>query len=106
MYICLPLYNYIAKVNSMINGNLLLILLDNEPIAVPKFISAQKLLEDKFILEFSSNHKNKKKTRTLELTIGETACFVKLSQIFFVILLSEVYCQSVIMVLNLLLYMY
>ena len=77
MYICLPLYNYIAKINSMINGNLLLILLDNEPIAVPKFISAQKLLEDKFILEFSSNHKNKKKTRTIELTIGETACFVK-----------------------------
>ena len=54
-----------------------MILLDNEPIAVPKFISAQKLLEDKFILEFSSNHKNKKKTRTIELTIGATACFVK-----------------------------
>ena len=26
-------------------------------IAVPKFISAQKLLEDKFILEFSNNDK-------------------------------------------------
>jgi uncharacterized linocin/CFP29 family protein len=55
-----------------------LILLDNEPIAVPKFISAQKLLEDKFILEFSSNHYNKKKIRkTIELTIGDIACFVK-----------------------------
>jgi uncharacterized linocin/CFP29 family protein len=55
-----------------------LILLDNEPIAVPKFISAQQLLEDKFILEFSSNHYNKKKIRkTIELTIGDIACFVK-----------------------------
>jgi hypothetical protein len=57
-----------------------LILLDNEPIAVPKFISAQKLLEDKFIIEFSYNNKNKtnkiKKIR-IELTIGEIACFVK-----------------------------
>jgi hypothetical protein len=40
-----------------------LILLNNEPIAVPKFISAQKLLEDKFILEFSNNEDNKKKIR-------------------------------------------
>jgi uncharacterized linocin/CFP29 family protein len=54
-----------------------LILLDNEPIAVPKFISAQKLLEDKFILEFSNNDKNIKKKRIIELTIGEIACFVK-----------------------------
>ena len=28
--------------------------------AVPKFISAQKLLEDKFVLEFSNNDKNNK----------------------------------------------
>jgi hypothetical protein len=59
-----------------------LILLDNEPIAVPKFISAQKLLEGKFILEFSYNDYNKKKIRkarkqTIELTLGEIACFVK-----------------------------
>ena len=58
-----------------------MILLDNESISVPKFISAQKLLEDKFILQFSSNdyNKNIKKTRrtTIELTIGEIACFVK-----------------------------
>ena len=56
-----------------------MILLDNEPISLlPKFISAQKLLEDKFILEFSSNHYNKKKIRkTIELTIGDIACFVK-----------------------------
>ena len=56
-----------------------MILLDNEPLAVPKFISAQKLLEDKFVLEFSNNDKNIKKTRrtTIELTIGEIACFVK-----------------------------
>ena len=57
-----------------------MILLDNEPIAVPKFISAQKLLEDKFILEFSyndKNNKNRKQKRTIELTIGDIACFVK-----------------------------
>ena len=56
-----------------------MILLDNEPISLPKFISAQKLLEDKFILEFSYNDKNKKKIRkrTIELTIGDIACFVK-----------------------------
>jgi hypothetical protein len=54
-----------------------LILLDNEPVAVPKFISAHKLLEDKFKLEFTSNDYNKKKARTIELTIGDIACFVK-----------------------------
>jgi hypothetical protein len=54
-----------------------LILLDNEPVSVPNFISAQKLLEDKFILEFSNNDKNTKKKRIIELTIGEIACFVK-----------------------------
>jgi hypothetical protein len=56
-----------------------LILLDNEPIAIPKFISAQKLLEDKFKLEFTSNnHYNKKKIRkTIELNLGDIACFVK-----------------------------
>ena len=55
-----------------------MVLLDNEPIAVPKFISAQKLLEDKFILEFSSNNDyNKKNRRTIELTIGDIACFIK-----------------------------
>jgi hypothetical protein len=55
-----------------------LILLDNEPIAVPKFISAQQLLEDKFILEFSNNDKNIKIGRTtIELTMGDIGCFVK-----------------------------
>jgi hypothetical protein len=54
-----------------------LILLDNEPIAIPKFISAQKLLKDKFVLEFSNNDKNNKKRKTIELTIGDIACFVK-----------------------------
>ncbi len=53
-----------------------MILLDNEPISLPKFISAQKLLEDKFLLEFSYNDK-KKKRKTIELTIGDIACFVK-----------------------------
>jgi hypothetical protein len=51
-----------------------------KPVAVPKFISAQKLLEDKFVLEFSSNNDyNKKNTRrtTIELTIGDIACLVK-----------------------------
>ena len=59
---------------------MLLILLNNEPIAVPKFISAQKLLEDKLILEFSNNdrnNKNRKQKRRIELTIGDIACFVK-----------------------------
>jgi hypothetical protein len=50
-------------------------------VAVPKFISAQKLLQDKFFLEFTSND-NKNKTNKIkkiriELTIGEIACFVK-----------------------------
>ena len=56
-----------------------MILLDNEPIFLPKFISAQKLLEDKFILEFSNNGKINKKPRkrTIELTICDIACFVK-----------------------------
>ena len=55
-----------------------MILLDNEPISVPKFISAQKLLKDKFVLEFSNNDKNNRKIRkTIELTIGDIACFVK-----------------------------
>ena len=57
-----------------------MILSDNEPLAVPKFISAQKLLEDKFILEFSNNDYNKKNTKkrqSIELTIGDIACFVK-----------------------------
>ncbi len=53
-----------------------MILLDNKPISLPKFISAQKLLEDKFLLEFSYNDK-KKKRKTIELTIGDIACFVK-----------------------------
>jgi hypothetical protein len=63
-----------------------LILLDNETaVALPKFISAQKLLEDKFILELLPriNDKNNKKIRktkrtTIELTIGvDVTCFVK-----------------------------
>jgi hypothetical protein len=60
-----------------------LILLDNEPLAVPKFISAHKLLEDKFLLEFTSNNDyNKKKIgkarkQTIELNLGDIACFVK-----------------------------
>jgi hypothetical protein len=57
-----------------------LILLDNEPISVPKFVSAQKLLEDKFILEFSNNYRYNKKTRktnTIELNLGDIVCFVK-----------------------------
>jgi len=55
-----------------------LILLDNKIESVPKFISAQKLLEDKFILEFSNNDKTIKNTRiTIELNLGDIACFVK-----------------------------
>ena len=36
-------------------------------------------MEDKFILEFSNNDKNIKKTRerTIELNLGDIACFVK-----------------------------
>jgi hypothetical protein len=54
-----------------------LILLDNEPISLPYFISAQKLLEDKFILQFSYNDRNNKKRKTIELTIGDIVCFIK-----------------------------
>jgi hypothetical protein len=54
-----------------------LILLDNRIESLPKFISAQKLLEDKFILEISNNDKNIKKRKIIELTIGDIACFVK-----------------------------
>jgi hypothetical protein len=56
-----------------------------QAVALPKFISAQKLLEDKFILELLPriNDKNNKKIRktkrtTIELTIGvDITCFVK-----------------------------
>jgi hypothetical protein len=56
-----------------------LILLDNEIESLPKFISAQKLLDDKFVLEFSNNDKNTRKIErtTIELTMGDIACFVK-----------------------------
>ena len=58
-----------------------MILLDNETVAVPKFISAQKLLEDKFILEISTiDNKNKTKKNKkimIELNLGDIACFVK-----------------------------
>jgi hypothetical protein len=62
-----------------------LILLDNETIVfLPIFISAQKLLEDKFILELLPNNNDKiykkirKTRRTIELTIGsDVTCFVK-----------------------------
>jgi hypothetical protein len=54
-----------------------LILLDNESISVPKFISAQKILEDKFILEISNNDYNIKKIeKTIELNLSDIACFV------------------------------
>ena len=65
-----------------------MISLGNEPISLPKFISAQKLLEDKFKLEFTSNiEDNKKKIRktrsqTIELIIGDIACFIKPSSDF------------------------
>ena len=54
-----------------------MILLDNKIESLPKFISAQKLLEDKFILEFSYNDKNIKKRQKIELNLGDIACFVK-----------------------------
>ena len=54
--------------------------METESISLPKFISAQKLLEDKFILEFPSNNEDNKKKirkRRLELTIDDISCFVK-----------------------------
>jgi len=55
-----------------------LILLDNKIESLPKFISAQKLLEDKFILEFSNNKNGKKPRKSrIELNLGDIACFVK-----------------------------
>jgi hypothetical protein len=59
-----------------------LILLDTEPISLPKFISAQKLLEDKFILDFSKNARKARKRQMVELTIGDIACFIKPSSDF------------------------
>ncbi len=41
---------------------------------IPKFISAQKLLEDKFFIELSKNNKNKKK---IELILGNKVCIFK-----------------------------
>ena len=56
-----------------------MILLDNKIESLPKFISAKKLLEDKFIIEFSYNNKNNKKIRKIgiELNLGNIAFFVK-----------------------------
>ena len=56
-----------------------MILLDNKIESLPKFISAQKLLEDKFVLEFTNNDKINKNTkkRIIELNLGDIACFVK-----------------------------
>jgi hypothetical protein len=63
-----------------------LVLLDNETaVALPKFISAENLSEDKFILELlpRNNDKNNKKIRktrrtAIELTIGgDIARFAK-----------------------------
>ena len=54
-----------------------MILLDNKIESLPKFISAQELLKDKFILEFSKNARKERKRQTIELTIGDIACFVK-----------------------------
>ena len=66
-----------------------MILLDNRIESLPKFISAQKLLEDKFILEFSNNDRNNKKIRkTIELTIGDIVCFVKFH--------SEFVCDTIV----------
>ena len=61
-----------------------MILFDNKIESLPKFISAQKLLEDKFTVEFSNNDKNKniRKKSTIELTIGDIACFVKPHSVF------------------------
>ena len=86
-----------------------MIILDNEPVVVSKFISAHKLWEDKFVLEIFYNNKNKnrkQKITTIELTIGDIACFVKPHSVLFVIPLSEGYFQNVIMVLNLQQYLY
>ena len=62
----------------------MILLLDIETESLLKFISAQKLFEDKFILEFSNNNDDNKiklpklKKRRTELTIGgDIACFVK-----------------------------
>ncbi len=57
-----------------------MILLDNETKSLPKFISTQKLLQDKFVLECSfndRNNKNRKQKMRIELTICDIACFIK-----------------------------
>ena len=58
-----------------------MILLNNKIESLPQFTSAQKLLEDKFILEFTSNNNKTNKTnkikKRIELNLGDIACFVK-----------------------------
>ena len=54
-----------------------LILLDNESIFLPKFISAHKLLVDKFVFSSNNDYNKKKIRKTIELTIGDISCFVK-----------------------------
>ena len=71
---------------------------------IPNFITAQKLLEDKFSIEISKKDKKKR----LELAIGDKVCFVKPhSDLIYHTLLLEVICLKDIMeVWNLLLYMF
>lgn len=54
-------------------------ILKNETVPFPKFISAHKLLEDRFLLELS-NKDNKKGIKKIELTIGDHVCLVKYHQ--------------------------
>ena len=78
--------------------------MDNEIVYVPIFISAQKLLEDKFVLEFTiygNTNKNRKQKRIVELNLGDIACFVKPSFRFCFDTIVRVYYQNDIMVLNL-----
>ena len=51
---------------------------------IPKFTTAQELLEDRFSIEISKNNKKK----IVELTLGDKVCFVKPS--------SDLVCDSIV----------
>ena len=65
----------------MVSPSLIFLNKETSVASLPKFITAQKLLEDKLILEFPSiendNNQRIRLRRIVELTVGDIACIVK-----------------------------
>ena|GEM_PF-772976 len=65
----------------MVSPSLIFLNKETSVVSLPKFITAQKLLEDKLIIEFPSieNDDNQRirLRRIVELTVGDIACIVK-----------------------------